>query len=228
MVELLIPESSRRLRNSLEQKLIRIVECGILPKETYLAGGTAVYLYLPHRLSMDLDFFTPTPFSSELFLNDMRGCFDAVTVELLGNDTAIFYLGAERLKFSLFRFPYRLLCQLNEVPIQERVACPLASLDDISAMKAVAINQRGSMKDFIDLFFILRETGMNFSSMEKAVRQKYELDEGYDYQLKISLVYFDDAEKEMDQIVMLKDDRPTKMTVADWETIKAFYMDFVK
>ena len=30
-----------------------------LPPQTYLAGGTAVALYLGHRLSIDLDFFTP-------------------------------------------------------------------------------------------------------------------------------------------------------------------------
>jgi len=57
---------------------------------------------------------------------------------------------------------------------------------------------------------------------------KYDLDEGYDYQLKTSFVYFDDAEKEMDQIIMLKNDDPKKLTPNEWKTMKAFYLDFVK
>ncbi|MDZ7699959.1 MAG: hypothetical protein U5R49_24545 [Deltaproteobacteria bacterium] len=45
---------------------------------------------------------------------------------------------------------------------------------------------------------------------------------------KTSFVYFDDAEREMDQIAMLKDNEPVKMTSAEWETIQAFYREFVK
>lgn len=41
-------------------------------------------------------------------------------------------------------------------------------------------------------------------------------------------VYFDDAEREMDQIIMLKDNAPTRMTPAQWEGIKDFYREFVK
>ena len=37
---------------------------GYLPKDAYLAGGTAVALYFGHRLSIDLDLFTPMGFDS--------------------------------------------------------------------------------------------------------------------------------------------------------------------
>lgn len=213
---------------SLEQKLVRTLQCNTLPEGTYLAGGTAVYFYLHHRLSVDLDFFSPYSFNSELLLHGMRECFDDVAVELLGKDTVIFYLGLDKLKFSLFHFPYRLLSQAHEMPIQAGVVCPLAPLNDIIAMKAVAINQRGSMKDFIDLFFILRKTDTDFNRLAMLVTDKYDLNQGYDYQLKTSFVYFDDAEKELDQIIMLKDSAPTKMTAAEWEGIKGFYREFIR
>jgi len=228
MVDLDINRASKQVLRSLEQQLIRTLNCGILPEGTYLAGGTAVYFYLHHRLSVDLDFFTPTPFSSEILLNAMNECFQQVTVELLGKDTVIFYLGVNKLRFSLFRFPYKLLSPAYEMPIQEGVVCPLAPLNDIIAMKAVAINQRGSMKDFIDLFFILRKTDTNFNRLATLVMEKYDLDQGYDYQLKTSFVYFDDAERELDQIVLLKDKEPTKMTPAQWEGIKDFYRELAK
>ncbi|MBT3257627.1 MAG: hypothetical protein HN366_14395 [Deltaproteobacteria bacterium] len=105
----------------------------------------------------------------------------------------------------------------------------MASLNDIAAMKAVAINQRGSIKDFVDLFFILRKTGLDFSDVASLVMEKYGLDQGYDYQLKTSFVYFDDAEEEIDQIIMLKNDKePKRLTRKEWGNIKSFYLDYVK
>jgi predicted nucleotidyltransferase component of viral defense system len=112
------------------------------------------------------------------------------------------------------------------MPIQEGIVSPLAPLNDIAAMKAVAINQRGSVKDFIDLFFILQKTNTDFNQLAKLVTDKYDLNQGYDYQLKTSFVYFDDAEGEIEQITMLKNNEPVKMTPAEWETIKAFYQEF--
>ena len=126
----------------------------------------------------------------------------------------------------------------NIIPLlEEQLGCLLkcnilparASLNDIAAMKAVAINQRGSIKDFIDLFFIVRETGMVFSDVVNLVIEKYGLDQSYDYHLKTSFVYFDDAEVEMDQIIMLEADSEQKnLTRKEWENMKTFFLDFVK
>jgi len=213
----------------LVKQLARILKCDVLPERAYLAGGTAVYFFLRHRVSVDLDFFTRDEFSAETFLYRMKECFDEVAVELMGKDTVILYLGPEKLKFSLFYLPYGLLSRVHKMPINERITCPLAPLNDIVAMKAVAINQRGSIKDFVDLFFILDKTGMDFNDVAGLVTRKYNLDQGYDYQLKTSFVYFDDAEDEIDQIIMLKNDKEQKkLTRKEWENIKSFYLGYVK
>jgi len=213
----------------LVKNLARILKCDVLPEKTYLAGGTAVYFYLRHRVSVDLDFFTRDEFSAEIFLYRMKECFDEVAVELMGKDTIILYLGPEKLKFSLFYLPYGLLSQVNKMSIEDGITCPLASLNDIAAMKAVAINQRGSIKDFVDLFFILRKTGLDFSNVASLVMEKYGLDQGYDYQLKTSFMYFDDAEEEVDQIIMLKNNQTKgNLSQKEWESIKSFYLDYVK
>lgn len=100
---------------------------------------------------------------------------------------------------------------------------------DIAAMKAVAISQRGSIKDFIDLFFILHELNLNFSEVLELVQRKYELKTRYEYQLKTSFVYFDDAETEFDQIVMLqKGFQGTHLTRKEWEAMKNFFRKFVR
>jgi len=220
---------SENIMALLEEQLGRLLKCNILPAQAYLAGGTAVYFYLRHRLSVDLDFFTQSDFNSEVFLADAKGCFDEVAVELLEKNTIILYLSHEKIKFSLFHFPYGLLFHAHHMSIHEGIACPLASLNDIAAMKAVAINQRGSIKDFIDLFFIMRETGMVFSDVVNLVIEKYGLDQSYDYHLKTSFVYFDDAEVEMDQIIMLETDNEQKiLTRKEWGKMKTFFLDLVK
>ena len=220
---------SKNILPLLVKQLARILRCGVLPEGSYLAGGTAVYFYLRHRVSVDLDFFTRNEFSAEIFLYRMKECFDEVAVEIMGKDTIILYLGPEKLKFSLFYLPYGLLSRVHKMSINEGITCPLASLNDITAMKAVAINQRGSIKDFVDLFFILDKTGMDFNDVAGLVTRKYNLDQDYDYQLKTSFVYFDDAEKEMEQIIMLEDNQEQKkLSRKEWEDIKSFYLDYVK
>ena len=46
-----------------------------LPPQTYLAGGTAVALHLGHRLSVDLDFFTPHDLDSLLWYKGLQTAF---------------------------------------------------------------------------------------------------------------------------------------------------------
>lgn len=213
----------------LEEQLRCLLECNILPAHAYLAGGTAGYFYLRHRLSADLDFFVQSNFNSEVFLSKVKGCFDEVAVELMEKDTIILYLSPEKIKFSLFYFPYGLLSQVHNMVIHKGITCPLASLNDIAAMKAIAVNQRGSIKDFIDLFFILRKTGLDFGDVSNLVIEKYGLDQSYDYHLKTSLVYFDDAEGEIDQIIMLEGGREQRnLTQKEWGEMKAFFLELVK
>lgn len=209
--------------------LARLLQCNILPEQSYLAGGTAAYFYLRHRLSMDLDFFTESRFTAEIFLSKMKRGFDEVAVESMEQDTLILFISPDKIKFSLFHYPYPLLFPIFPMPIGEGITCPLASIMDIAAMKAVAINQRGSIKDFIDLFYILRETGLDFGGVSRLAIEKYGLAPHYDYHLRTSFVYFDDAERELDQIVMLEGGKEKRqVTAREWDDIKAFFEEFVR
>lgn len=86
----------------LEKKLALLLKYNLLPEKSYLAGGTAVYLYLKHRVSVDLDFFTPTAFNSDLLIHKIKECFDHVQVELMEKNTVILYISGEKVQFSLF------------------------------------------------------------------------------------------------------------------------------
>jgi len=57
----------------LKEQLGRLLKCSILPAHTYLAGGTAVYLYLGNRVSVDLDFFTQSYFLERIVTRETWG-----------------------------------------------------------------------------------------------------------------------------------------------------------
>lgn len=211
----------------LKSILHKIIELGILPKSAYLAGGTALYFYFNHRQSIDLDFFCPETFRSEYLAARFRDIFDIAEVEILQEDTLILHLGEQRTKFSLFRLPYTLLKPVELRQIKEGTYCPIASLDDIAAMKAVAVVQRGTAKDFIDLHRLLFETGFSFSQLAALVKTKYRLGEEYEYHLKTALVYFDDAEPDVRSIILLgKGEHPRPPTAKEWNAVREFFLGF--
>ncbi len=189
----------------LEKILCKLLKCNVLPEKSYLAGGTAVYFYFKHRVSVYLDFFSPTPFNSELVIHKIKECIGHVDLALMENNTIILFFSTEKVKFSLFYFPYKNLQENRSITLMDGSSCPLASLEDIEAMKSIAISQRGSVKYFIDLFFIAQKTGHQFDDILKLVSAKYLLEKSYEYQLKTSFIYFDDAEKEVGNIVMFND-----------------------
>ena len=94
-------------------------------------------------------------------------------------------------------------------------------------MKAVAIAQRGSAKDFVDLYHLLERTRHTFEDMFSRVQRKYQVEEKYNYHLKTAMVYFFDAEQEIDAIVTIdKAGKIRKITDERWEEIKAFFVRF--
>jgi len=213
--------------HALENVLAKLLESAVLPHDCYLAGGTALYFHLHHRLSVDLDFFSPRPFLPETLVFRFRQEFREVDLELLEKETLILFLSAEKLKFSLFYLPYKLLSPLVPHEIRPGLFCALASLDDIEAMKALALAQRGSAKDFIDLFYLLKRTGHTFADLSLLVQRKYDVDKKYDYHLKTSMVYFDDAEPELPAI-MLADETGGVRSISgkEWTEIKEFFVGF--
>lgn len=198
-----------------------------LPKDVYLAGGTAVALYFGHRLSFDLDLFTPMGFDSlqlstiisEKLKSDFR-----VTKSKITENTLVINLNETG--FSLFTYQYPLLntpITMNNIPI------PVASHLDLSLMKLIAINQRGTCKDFIDMKSLIEANNYTFKWLVNKLSEKYNIDREMALQFKKSLVYFDDAERDLNIHIYSENKKTFEvLRTEEWEATKVFFERFVK
>jgi len=197
-----------------------------LPPQTYLAGGTAVALHLGHRLSVDLDFFTPHDLDSLLWYKELLKAFSGVfklSAEKIERNTLVVTLN--NTGFSLFVYPYDLV----ETPVSDDfLPTPVASLRDLALMKLITINQRGACKDFIDLKFIMESTGLSFESLLRDLSRKYVVGEEILFQLKKSLIYFDDAERDLNVNMYATDSgRFERLAEDTWLATKRYFENIV-
>lgn len=173
----------------------------------YLAGGSAVALYLGHRLSFDLDFFTFEPFPADDLILRMSNQGELKVIERSAN-TILANFNGERVSF--FVYPYPL-----SFPTQSFQGILLADLRDIAPMKLDAISSRGTKRDFIDLYFISLE-GINLETVFDLFQKKYAKVSYNLFHLIKSLSYFEDAEK---------DEMPRMLKPVSWEAIKKFFSE---
>jgi len=104
----------------------------------------------------------------------------------------------------------------------------VASQMDLSLMKLVAINQRGTCKDFIDLKSLIEAAKYTFKGLTEKLSEKYDIGNEMHFQLKKSLVYFDDAEKDLNIQMYIENKNIFEiLSKKEWQTIKGFFEGFV-
>lgn len=141
-----------------------------------LTGGTALAaFYLFHRISEDLDLFTPFP---EDMQEVERGIHELALREKLvvafERRSSLFW----RVFFSEAADETQLKVDLAYDPGPwfgspiEVEGVRVDSLENIAANKVTALMNRGEMRDFVDLYFILKETSWTFNELLAMARQK--------------------------------------------------------
>jgi len=155
-------------------------------KNFHLAGGTALTLQIGHRISDDIDLFTAESLNKEkllLYAQDIHK-----NVEILNDDKTIFqlYFPHKNLKIDFVRYPYKLLDPL----VTTNEGLHMVGKNDIAAMKVSAAGTRGyEAKDFVDLFFLLKE--ISIDNIIENFKRKYETENPLHYIR--SMTYFDDV-----------------------------------
>ncbi len=154
----------------------------------YLAGGTALALQLGHRDSIDFDFFSTNSFSTEELFHKIERIFLGHQIVKIqeAKDTLTLIID-QNIKLSFFGYQYKLI-----KPLIDENFFKLASIEDIAGMKMSAIISRSVLKDYVDLYFILRQ--FELSALLNLTNKKFP---AIDSNLVLkSLVYFEDIENE--------------------------------
>lgn len=160
--------------------------------ETFLlGGGTSLSLRCGHRSSEDLDFFSREKFDTELLQNCFAETFPHSQV--LNRTKGSLCLLVKGVKIDFLYHPYPLL---RKPDIQEKSR--FLSLTDISAMKINAVTNRGSKKDFFDLY-LLHQIGITISNSLEHFSMKYN---GNRFLALRSLLWFEDADTEPDPVLL--------------------------
>ncbi|HCM53769.1 MAG TPA: hypothetical protein DIS59_02355 [Candidatus Magasanikbacteria bacterium] len=114
--------------------------------EYYLAGGTALALHIGHRVSVDLDYFSPNQIDTEKLKQHILDTFSTHVIEIVYEDINTLWCSIDGVKVSFITRKDKLLKTLHVKDVFR-----LASLEDIVVMKLSAICGREEYKDYFDL-----------------------------------------------------------------------------
>lgn len=132
-----------------------------------LAGGTALSMQIRHRRSYDFDVFFPDPLPKSI-AQMARRSFGRIRVgRHLENDLT--FTTPSGLRITFFHYPFRPLYPLVRTP-----TIPLFSWKDIALDKAYTIGRRALYRDYVDLFFLMKEKKLSIEWMIKNSRKKFE------------------------------------------------------
>jgi hypothetical protein len=168
-------------------------------EDYYLVGGTALALQIGHRHSVDIDLFSSNPLI-ESDITPALTAFGKTTILSKSKNIVIYSVNDIKVDFVYYQYKW------IQAPLITN-KFKIASKADIAAMKLNAISGRGSKKDFVDLFFLLKEYSLK--EMIEFYKQKYP--EGSEFLVLKSMCYFDDADQEP---------MPVMLVEINWEKIK--------
>ena len=119
-------------------------------REFYLVGGTAVALQIGHRRSIDFDMFKSAPFIPKKILTkiDEDHYHYKVTHRVSGQLNLIL----SNVRMTFFEYPYPV-----ESPIDFKKIFRMPDLLTLAAMKAFALGRRSKWKDYVDLYYLIKD-----------------------------------------------------------------------
>lgn len=188
-------------------KVVRAIKDIANKHNMVLAGGTALALHLGHRISYDLDFFIDRDFKVEPLISDIRKT--GLSFQVISEGEGTLTVAIEGVKVSFLRYEYEFL-----EPKVEYKGITFAGILDIATMKVIAINQRGTRRDFVDLYVIL-QTYPFYRVAEYLVR-RYGKGRINPVHIGKSMFYFSDADSNPEPAY-------AKGKAVEWETVKKFF-----
>ena len=182
----------KEILNDKQAELLPLI--GEFKREYYLVGGTAIALYLGHRRSIDYDLFKFAPLNRKKNLDKIQksGFPTHVTWNVIDQMNLVI----NDVKITFFQYPF----QIKTTHVFDN-SIPIPDLLDLAAMKAYALGRRSKWKDYVDLYFLLKEK----FSLDEISQKAMEIfgDLFSDKLFRSQLSYFEDVDysEEVDYIV---------------------------
>lgn len=206
-----------RFLPSQSQKVFKTLAQLPIWDDFYIGGGTGIILRFGHRLSADFDLFSPnnrlSPQERRLLHSWLKRSGKTIVESTREGSFRVTF---DSVTLGFFHYDYPLVA-----PLEKFGRIKIASLEDIALMKIAAIIGRGNKKDFIDLYFILKEGGISLAELLRISQKKFSHVRDVAIQALQALVYFADAETESCHGSL----RLTKQI--EWQKIKSFFVSEV-
>lgn len=191
------------MQSDIEETMSTLQKSAVL-KSFYLAGGTALALQIGHRKSFDLDFF-----SQDFDENVVEEKVKTINgFKLVKKETQTLHISIGKSKVSFLGYPYPLV-----FPYRFFNTVAIADVRDIAAMKMTAIANRGTKRDFFDLFTVAQL--FSISELFEVFKSKFSKVNYSKNHVLRSLTYFNDAEDDV-ELKMLNN--------TSWQEVKAFFI----
>lgn len=200
----------------MHKEILTKEQAGLLPlvklfkKDFGLVGGTAIALYIGHRESIDFDLFSLGEFENEKIRTKIRrakGIYRTIR-----DETGQFTIIINGIYFTFFHYQFRIAFSKK---FENIISMP--NLATLGAMKAYALGRRPKWKDYVDLYFIIK----NHCLMQEICKKANQIF-GKEFNEKLfrsQLSYFDDINYQ-EEIIYKKGFETSE------ETIKKALMEF--
>jgi hypothetical protein len=155
----------------------------------YMAGGTALALQIGHRVSIDFDFFYPFDILKGL-LGEVKKIFLKEKISPLINNADELTVLINGVKVTFLKYPFPIINKLVK-----NNGLKMLDIAELAATKAYTIGRRGSLKDYVDIFFIISGGFIGLDGIIELAEKKY----GHEFNSRLfleQLVYLNDVEEE--------------------------------
>ena len=119
-------------------------------KEYFLVGGTAIGLQIGHRMSVDFDLFTPQKIK-RVSIKKIIDAGNFSTEKIIFEAEEQMHIPVNKVKMTFFNYPFNVVH-----PLWYKDVISMPTLLDLGAMKAYALGGRAKWRDYVDLYFILK------------------------------------------------------------------------
>ena len=154
-------------------------------REYYLVGGTAIALHIGHRRSIDFDLFKQSNINHKRNLDKIKAFgFPYIITRRVDEQMN---LVINDVKVTFFQYPFPV--NPNE---HFETYFRMPSLLQLAAMKAYALGRRSKWKDYVDLYFLIKDhfTIENISDMANQIFGELYSEKMF----RSQLCYFDDID----------------------------------